>query len=253
MSLLERLGFTSSPAPAPAANIPAPAAPGVLETQQGQQGQQQPQQQAPAGSPPADPFATLWDNTPANQNSPTQQMNFNLPTDKLNEIAGKLDFSSAIPPEIRQRIEAGGADAVAAMMEANNIVARTAWQHSTVSSAKLTEAAIKNVEDRLNAQLETKLKGFQLNEHLATSNPGLQDPSVKPLVDYIQAQIVAKFPQASSRDIQEKTDAYFNQVASKLAPGMASKANAAINPLTGQAQQLQPETDWAKELGITFV
>jgi hypothetical protein len=242
MSLLERLGFSQN-APATEGTPSTAPVPTMLQSQNAPVA---PQVQAPAVEAPAapvDPFATLWENTP-DTNTPAG-LNFNIQPEQLSEIASKMDFASLIPNDIQQRIIAGGEDALKATLEAQNITSRAVFQQSAMATTKLVEAASKNAEDRITASLESKFKLMGLKDHLQTTNPALQDPSLRPIVDNVQQQIVKKFPQASSREIQEMTDRYFNDIAGKLAPGMKQASNVPVQQVGAHTAK---ETDWAAYL-----
>jgi hypothetical protein len=244
MSLLERLGFSNN-APATEGTPSTAPVPTMLQSAQAQaQAVSQPVPVEPPVTPaPIDPFANLWENTP-DTNTPAG-LNFNIQPEQLGEIANKMDFSSLIPADIQQRISAGGEDALKAMLEAQNITSRAVFQQSAMATTKLVEAASKNAEERMSAAIEQKFKLLGLKDHLQTTNPALQDPSLKPIVDSVQQQIVKKFPQASSREIQDMRDRYFNEIAGKLAPGMKQASNVSA-PAPGA--HTAKETDWAAYL-----
>jgi hypothetical protein len=258
MSILESLGFKSQ-APATSGTPSNAPVPNVLGGQQAPVTQATPQM--PAGGPsladiqasmqqgqqtpaaPVDQFANLWENDP--NSAPPAGLNFNINPEQLAEISNKLDFAALVPLDIQQRIMSGGEDAMKAMMESNNIISRAVYQQNAMATTKLVELAAKDAESRIAASLESKFKLMGLKDHQATTNPALQDPSLRPIVDSVQQQIVRKFPNANSREIQEMTDRYFNSIATKLAPGLGQQQPA---PNMQQRATSQQETDWATYL-----
>jgi hypothetical protein len=235
MSLLDRL-FPSQTAPAPQPgqqpNIPlqAQAAPTPL---------------TPSPEPPKDPlseFSGLWENTPEELAAQDTSLNFNITPEQLATISDKLDFSSVVTPELRQRIAAGGEDAMAASMEMQNLVARAVYQQNALATTKLVEAAHARSQATIGAQIDQRFKAMGLAENTAINNPALTNPAVAPIVKNVQQQILQKFPQATSQEIQAKTNEYLNELGKALNPAVAKQA--AAPQVRGVIPQ-QQETDWA--------
>ena len=250
MSLMERLGFGSNtPAASGTAHTaPVPGIlngiPGVVDTSSIQQiPQTVVTTQQPQPTPPEDMFKDLWSNDPKQEEQ--QGINFNIAPDKLQELATKnIDLGNLMTPDLQQRIMAGGQDALAALTEAMNITGRTVYANSIQGTTKLVQMAAQDAEARITASLESKFKLMGLNDHLANTNPALQDPMLKPIVESCKAQVVKKFPNASSTEIAKITDQYFNQIAAKLAPGLSKPAP----QVDYQGKPVQQEIDWAAYL-----
>lgn len=207
------------------------------------------QQPAVVAAPeaPLDQFKTLWDTDPASQQS-GQQLNFNIDPAQLAAIADKLDFAQMVPQAIQDRIAAGGADAVAASMEANNLIARAVYQQNALATTKLVEATYLQAQNKLEAAIDKRFKTLGLADTTAAKNPALTNPAVKPLVDMIQQQIITKYPNATSAEISAKVNEYFATVGAAFNPELASKANQNAATANGFMQVTQPETDWAAYL-----
>ena len=245
-SFMERLGFgTGNNTPqgqAPNATVPVMLQGDTLPATQ-QLPVTQPQvTTTQQQTPPEDIFKDLWSNDPKLE--APQGINFNIAPDKLQELAGKVDYAALVPVDIRQRIMAGGEDAINAMLEAQNLTSRAVYANSIQGTTKLVEMAAKDAEERITASLESKFKLMSLKDHFAVTNPALQDPMLKPIVDSCQAQVVKKFPNASSTEIAQMTEQYFNQVAGKLAPGMNKPAPV----LDASGRPAQADFDWAAYL-----
>lgn len=201
---------------------------------------------APTPEAPLEQFKGLWETDATQQQAPAG-LNFNIDINAVNDIASKLDFSSVIPQALQDRIAAGGADAMAASLEMQNLVARAVYTQNAVATTKLVEAAYTNAQKGLEAAIEQKFKLMGLAENTATTNPALTNPAVKPLVDMIQQQVITKYPNATSAEINAKVKDYFDQVGAAFNPDLAKKASAAANMQPGLQVQ-QPETDWANYL-----
>jgi hypothetical protein len=221
----------------------------IFPTQSEVQAQQQaqvPVAQAPEPAPvqqptqQQDPLDTLWDTTP-NSNAASNALDFNIDPVKLAEIAGKLDYSQVITPELRQQLAAGGDDAVAATVDIINQVQRLGYQQNAMATTKLIEAAVRSTEASLDDRISKRLKLAGLDESLSESHPALSDPKFAPVVGAIKQQIVTKFPNASKADIQKMTVSYLENMSASLNPGMAERAN---SNNSNKPNFTQPEQDW---------
>lgn len=197
---------------------------------------------APAPTVEPDPFETLWQN---DANADTQGgINFNLDPAQLAEIAGKIDYSQAVTPEIRQRLAMGGEDAVAATMEALNAVNRMSYQQNAVATTKLIEAAVKSTESSMDAKIAKTIKSMGLAENVAASNPMLSNPAFKPIVDAAKQQIITKFPNASQQELNKMLNQYLARAGEAFNPELAKRANAPAG-YSDTIANAQQEQDWA--------
>jgi hypothetical protein len=236
MSFLDKI-FPSS-TQQQAAPQPAPAAAAPVEN---------PTPAAPAAQP--DPFETLWQND--DKQGSQGGINFNLDPAQLAEIAGKIDYSQAVTPEIRQRLAMGGEDAVAATMEALNAVNRMSYQQNAVATTKLIEAAVKSTEASMDEKIQRTIKSMGLAENVTATNPALSNPAFAPIVKAAQQQIIAKFPNASQADLNKMLNQYLEKAGEAFNPGMMKKANAPAG-YSNTIANTQQEQDWAAWLSTEF-
>ena len=230
MSFLSNIFKTDSekaaePQPAPAAPTP------VQETQPD-----------PAPAPAPDPFDTLW--TPDDSANKGQGLNFNIDPAQLAEIAGKIDYTQAITPEIRQRLAMGGEDAVAATMEALNVVNRLGYQQNAIATTKLIEAAVKNTEAAMDEKIQRTIKSMGLAENVTASNPALSNPAFAPVVKAAQQQIIAKFPNATQAELNQYLNRYLTDMGAAFNPDLVKKASAPAS-FSNTVSNSQPEQDWS--------
>lgn len=198
----------------------------------------------PKPIPTPDPLDTLWaapENTDPNKVAP---LNFDIDASKLAEIAGKIDYSQAITPEIRQRIAAGGEDGVAATMEAINAANRLSFQQSAMATSKLIEAAITNTAATMDDKINAKIKLLGLNDALQQNNPAINNPRYAPIVAALKEQIITKYPNATQSEIAKMTTTYLERMAEDMNPALVKKANTNTQVGLGNLASLQPETDW---------
>ena len=155
---------------------------------------------------PASPMASfdkLWENDPTKKPAVPAPL-FDIDPAKLNEAISQADFARTIPPEIVQKALAGDP---AAFAEAMNSVARTAFSHQTMATTKLIDQALQRRDKELEARVPGMIRNASIAENLADM-PIFTHEATKPLMDSLQAQLAAKYPQASAAQIAEQARTY---------------------------------------------
>lgn len=185
-------------------------------------------------------FDDFWNNPEPVENP--NQLNFDITPQQLAEIAGKIDYTQIISPEIRQRIAAGGEDAMAATLEAMNLLGRQTYQHNALATTKLIQKAVQATESNLDQRIAKQVKLLGLSEGVTESNPNLENPAFKPIVDLAKTQILAKYPNASKSELNTMLNRYLNKMGEAFNPELSKKANA--NSAGLQLQDQSKETNW---------
>lgn len=233
MSFLDNIFKTAPATPAAPAPQPAPAAdPTATNTMPNDPATNQ----APA---PKDEFESLWQ---TDNNSTSQGLNFNLDPEQLSQIAGKIDYSQAITPEIRQRLALGGEEAVAATLEALNLVSRQNYQQNAIATTKLIEAAVKSTEASMDTRIQKQIRLMGLSDGVTASNPALSNPAFSPIVEAAKQQIVAKFPNATQQELNKMLGQYLSKAGEAFNPDLVKKANTPVGPLG--ANSADQDVDW---------
>lgn len=218
-------GGMKNTAPAPAAPAPTPTsqlnqAPGTVAPQNGTVPATLPNE-GTSGSPAVD-FAKLWD-TPANPDQTNKSLFANIDPAKIQEAAGKIDFAKVVSPEILTRIQAGGADASVALMEAMNRTAQTVYGQSAVATTQIVDRAVQEAVSRFEQSLPNQIKKQTASESLRAQNKMLSNPAIAPVVNAVQAQLNNQFPNASTEELNQMTMQYMQQFADVVAPKKAPK------------------------------
>lgn len=182
----------------------------------------------------------FWNNPTPVENP--NQLNFDITPQQLAEIAGKIDYTQIISPEIRQRIAAGGEDAMAATLEAMNLLGRQTYQHNALATTKLIQKAVQASEANLDQRIAKQFKLLGLSEGVIESNPMLENPSFKPVVDLVKNQILIKYPNASKAELNTMLNRRLAQMGEAFNPELSKKANA--NSAGLQLQDQSKETNW---------
>lgn len=211
MSFLDSIFKTGSNSPTMQQPAPAPQSPA-------------PAPELPAEPATPDPFESLWQADDKQGTAPG--LNFNLDPEQLAQIAGKIDYSTAITPEIRQRIAQGGEDAMAATLEAMNLVGRQGYQQNAIATTKLIEAAVKDTKATMGEEIKKQIRLMGLSDSVAESNPALSNPAFAPIVAAAKQQIITKFPNATQAEQLKMLNQYLNKAGEAFNPDLVKKANA---------------------------
>lgn len=185
---------------------------------------------------PLDAFSTLWEN-PANASTPNAPFSFNVDPAKLQEAAGKIDFTKVVTPEILAKINAGGEGASTAMMEAINKTVQASFAQSTLAATKMVEAAVAKTRESVESNIPNLIKSQSLNESLRNSNPAFNHPAAAPVIAALQQQLQVKNPNASVQELQEMAQNYFLSLGEAFTPKKEDTSSAA-----------KGEVDWSNFL-----
>ena len=200
--------------------------------------------QNPAPEPsPFDAFKDVWQ-SPTNPDPNANPNIFgNLDPNKVMESARRVDFNKAITPANLQRIQAGGQDAMAALMESMNSVAQTVYAQSAMATTKIVEQALTKQSEKFNADLLSMVRKFSVNENIAAENPIFKNPALAPLVGALTEQFSRKAPPGTTaQEIQQQVGDYFKAIGGAFAP--AAPETSATRAAASRAQT----DDWSKFL-----
>jgi hypothetical protein len=243
MSIFDKLFGAATPAPAAAPAAPAAPAPGNFNPDATQAAPGNPT--VPAGSPPApaaspmDQFNELWQ--PPTIDPATNQPLINIDPKALAEAARKTDFAKIIQPELMGRVQAGGEDGAAAMMQMLNQVAQGVYAQSAFANSKMVEQAVAKAREQFNADIPAHVKKLQVSDTLRQENPVFNHPASSPILGAVESQLTVKYPNASASEITTMAKQYLEGFANAvLAPATAKAASDAA------AVKSKTETDWSQ-------
>lgn len=186
---------SQAPNPAPAE---APTNTSGQAAQMGQQHQQQPANGQPAGPAPTAAPQGLDLLTAMLQNKGTAQAvpAFQIPQDKMAEIAGGIDFAAGIPQDAMAKLASGD---LSALPEILNSVGRQAYSTALDHSMKVTD---RHLGDRFKSH-EVAMSANN-RQQLVTSQLDLEDmhPMAQSMFKDVSSQLARQFPDASPKDIE---------------------------------------------------
>lgn len=189
---------------------------------------------------PLDQFNEIWKTDPTATNQSVNTSPFaNLDPKKLQEAASKISFQSAVTPEVLAKIQAGGAGAVEATLQAMNAMAQDVYAKSALATTKIVEQGMNHQRTQLTTQLPGMVKGMNLSDSLATSNPILASPAVQPIAEALKTVLLQKNPNATATELQQQVIGYFDALASSLGP-----------KVDAQKQSGNQSDDWSNFFGV---
>lgn len=239
---------------APTAQAPAPQAPGGVIDPAAQQAAGNSSQLAGAANNPAnsqagnpnaegaasplDNFQELWQNTTKDGEDGSPDPNIPQPLDKeaLNNKLGTLQFANITAEDVAS-ITNGGDQAVQTLGKLLNSVGRQASMSAILASEGLLNHHVGLAENRVAAQLPGAIRSHTSKGAVTSDKTlsNLQHPALKPMVDMVTKQFLAKYPDATDQQIADNAREFFT--------GMASMVTAP-NQADNSANQQMPADDW---------
>jgi hypothetical protein len=154
--------------------------------------------------------------------------------EQIQQSLSNADFTTGLQPEQIQKALAGDAQA---LMHIMNITARNAVASSMQISQGLVEQGVKTGNERFNSSLDSRFRDLQLRNQ-NTSNPALQHPLARGMIDSIKSQIANANPRLSPSEVAQQAETHFLQFAKDLAAPTPAQADA----------NKPPEKDWLRYL-----
>lgn len=187
---------------------------------------------------PLQDFADLWQ-APDPASTPKSVPLFNLDAKKLQEAAGKINFSQVLTKEDMTAIAAGGEGAVTAFQNSMNRVAQATFAQSAATTTKLIEQALTRNTSDLESRIPSLIKKQSVSEANKLENPLFSNPATAPIMSALEQQFQTKYPNATAAEITAHTKNYLEEfVGLATAPANAAAA----------AKKAKSEPDWTSFL-----
>ena len=144
---------------------------------------------------PLDVYSKILDNQNKNSEEPPS---FDIPADKLNEVANSLDFTAGIDPELMEKaMKQGDSEAFMKVIQA---VSRESYKTAISHTNKLTEAHLKNRSGYEEANISKQVRSGLVKSHLS-STANYNHPVAKRELDRIANDIQQHFPDKSPQEV----------------------------------------------------
>ena len=162
-------------------------------------------------------FATLWqiNNEGKGTEAPSLIPKFNMDPTKLSENVSKMDFLSAVPQDIMQKVMAGNDPT--ALLTVINTVGQQAFQRGMEINTRMMEKAFGAQADTLLSHtLPTSIKEHTTRTAVLDMTPVMQNPAVAPIADIIRQQFVQQNPTANATEIATAVNSYFQALGGEV-------------------------------------
>lgn len=190
---------------------------------------------------PLDKFKELWEPKP-NDDGANGEQPVSLDPEKLTELVGQANFTSSLSTEDLQAIVSGGEGAIQALQNAMNQVARQAVIQSTLVSDRLTNNSVTSAVEKLQGSLPDIVRRSNVRETVSSSNPMLNNPAVKPLIDMTQNQLAERYPEASASELATMAQEYVAALGEVFNPSKQQQQS--------QGNEGEGDINWDKFLGL---
>jgi len=191
-------------------------------------------------------FEDLWKTADTDAKTPSSLVpDMKVDGTAIMKAASQVDFTKGISPEIMQKALSGD---VSAFGQAINSAAQTAFAHSTATTAKIVEQALKKQEKVFTEEVMPNiLRQERINSSISQENPIFENPAVSPMLTIVKERLSQKFPNASPSEISAKAKDYLSGFANEYAQSQGKTF--ADLPKKDASTQLNGE-DWGKFFGL---
>ena len=176
-------------------------------------------------------FGDLWQIPSTQRGIEPQPIKFNIDPAKVRQAAGQYDFTKVVTPELMEKINAGGTEAMSAMLAAMNAMGQEVFTQSSIASGMVTERASEAARLRALEGVPGLVRSQNVRNALREDNPLFQDPATAPMLQMLEQQALQKFPNATAQQISDYAKQYllsFATNAQKLL-GEPTPANKALD------------------------
>lgn len=164
---------------------------------------------------PTDLYAGMFD-APTTDGT-KQPPKFNLSPEKIKEAAGKIDFMSDMPDELKTALAAEGGLNIENISALVNHAGRSAYsralEHGSAVTGHFIEARIGHESQGLDEKLRQRMARQQAGASYA------DNPVVKEHLEMISERIAQKHQDASPEEVAAMTHEYFTSMARVINPG----------------------------------
>ena len=154
------------------------------------------------------------------------------------EAAGKVNFAQILDKEALAKVQAGGDEAVQALAGLLNQTAQAVYGQSAIAANKIVEQAVSQAEQKFASKVPGLVTQQAAQAKLLAANKALANPAVAPIVNMIQTQLAAHYPNATSDELAT--------MAQDLMKGAADVFNPAA-PAQAETKKADPD-DWSDYL-----
>lgn len=199
---------------------------------------------------PLDVYKGLFDNTPPTDKDGKPKVNeppaFKLDPTIIGKAAESMDFMSGLPQDITDKLQSGQVDANVLQAVVNhagrNAYAR-AMEHASTLTDKFVGMRLGHEKQGLNSEVQRILANNKV-----LSNPNIaNNPALKEHMEMVSNQLARKYPDQTPEWIADKTQQYFQDLATAVNPdlGRPQQPAESYNPRNGELRNKDGKVfDW---------
>jgi hypothetical protein len=170
-----------------------------------------------AGSP-LEQFKTLWE-APDPKTIPTPQSlipTMNVDPAEIVKKAKTVNFGAAISPDKLELAAKGDAQALAHVI---NEAAQSAYAQGALAAVEISKAGFRHMDTTMqNGYLAGEVRKATIKNEFANDlSPILNNPALLPLVNMMETQFTAKYPNATPAEIKQMASDYMVGAAGEIA------------------------------------
>ena len=187
---------------------------------------------------PLDGFKGMWDSAATKPNDKPNGVLPAITAEQLNQTLANSNFLSGVDPMLLQKASSGDQQAFSDVI---NQGLRAVMTQSVLATHGLVEAGARGHGEQLRTTLPSMVRSHNVQDSLA-SNPLFSNPQAKPMVEMVRAQLEAKHPQASAREIADLTQQFIGDFAKLATPSEQQQVQ--------KGKTASGDVDWYQTLGL---
>lgn len=195
---------------------------------------------------PLDIYSGLYDN--ANRKDAITAPSFKLDPAKIKEVAGTMDFTKNVDPDLLAKAQNGD---TTALLQLINSVGRNSYAASVEHLTALTDHHLTSRSSFEDSRIsDTVKKNLTANE--LSSTPNFSHPVLKTELNRIANQL-SQLPEnadATPQQIAKQAQEYLTNLANAMNPDKATgDKDQRFDPKTGKPVAQKEDFDWSQYLG----
>lgn len=135
---------------------------------------------------------------------------------KISEVAGKINFTSSLNPELVKKALGGD---INAFLQVINGVGQQSFATAMQASSALVDRQSSSALDHMKKTLPDQFKQLTLKSDLQAENPQFSNPAIQPILEMIQQRLARQYPEASVADLKVQAKKFFAGAVEIFAPG----------------------------------
>lgn len=171
------------------------------------------QANAQAEANPLDPFKEVFTVDPNKAVQPADPL-FKFDAEKLKQSVAAMQFAPQVSAEHMQKIMSGDAGTLVALL---NQSTQAAFARAIEMTQKMVEHGVTTSQSRFETALPDKFRSLQAQEGFA-DDPIYSHEAMRPMVNALQAQFQAKYPNATGPQLAKMVKDYLASVAGAVKP-----------------------------------